>query len=162
MVYTGRDMKTVHKGMVIDEHDWKALLGHLNGTLNHLGLTGEDREAVVGFVESTKGDIVEGMAGGRNVLKIGMAGSGRGSTTCSRTGSLASGRGLSRGSAETYFSALRENQLENLLQLFFKHVNARCEFRARRDTVLPPFDEILISQTSRAKTTKIKTQSSAG
>lgn len=29
MVYTGRDMKTVHKGMVIDEQDWKAFLGHL-------------------------------------------------------------------------------------------------------------------------------------
>jgi hypothetical protein len=27
--------------------------------LDHFGLTGEDREAVVSFVESTKGDIVE-------------------------------------------------------------------------------------------------------
>ena len=59
MVYTGRDMKTTHKGMRIDEQDWKAFLGHLNATLDHFGLAGEDREAVVSFVESTKGDIVE-------------------------------------------------------------------------------------------------------
>lgn len=59
MVYTGRDMKTSHKGMRIDEQDWKAFIGHLNATLDHFGLTGEDREAVVNFVESTKGDIVE-------------------------------------------------------------------------------------------------------
>lgn len=62
MVYTGRDMKTTHKGMRIDEQDWKAFVGHLNATLDHFGLTGEDREAVVSFVESTKGDIVEGLA----------------------------------------------------------------------------------------------------
>ena len=36
----------------------------LNGTLSHFGLAGEDREAVVGFFEGTKGDIVEGMAEG--------------------------------------------------------------------------------------------------
>ena len=53
-------MRTVHKGMHIDEQDWKAFLGHLNGTLDHFGLAGEDREAVVSFVESTKVDIVEG------------------------------------------------------------------------------------------------------
>ena len=57
-------MKTVHKGMRIDEQDWKAFLGHFNGTLDHFGLAGEDREAVVSFVESTKGDLVEGMTEG--------------------------------------------------------------------------------------------------
>jgi hemoglobin len=59
MVYTGRDMKTTHKGMRIDEQDWNAFVGHVNATLDHFGLTGEDREAIVSFVESTKGDIVE-------------------------------------------------------------------------------------------------------
>jgi len=59
MMYTGRDMKTTHKGMRIDKQDWKAFLGHINATLDHFGLRGEDREAVVSFVESTKGDIVE-------------------------------------------------------------------------------------------------------
>ena len=59
MLYTGRDMKTSHKGMRIDEQDWRVFVGHVNATLDHFGLTGEDREAVVSFVESTKGDIVE-------------------------------------------------------------------------------------------------------
>lgn len=45
--------------MRIDEEDWKVLVGHVNATLDHFGLSGEDREAVVSFVESTKGDIVE-------------------------------------------------------------------------------------------------------
>jgi len=59
MVYTGRDMKTSHKGMRIIEQDWKAFMGHVSATLDHSGVTGEDREAVVDFVESTKADIVE-------------------------------------------------------------------------------------------------------
>ncbi|MFN7924889.1 MAG: group 1 truncated hemoglobin [Bryobacteraceae bacterium] len=59
MLYTGRDMKTSHKGMRIDEGDWQAFLGHLNATLDHFGLTGDDRAAVAGFVESTKAEIVE-------------------------------------------------------------------------------------------------------
>jgi len=58
-VYTGRDMKTSHKGMRIDEQDWKAFIGHALATLDHFGVTGENREAVVSFVESTKGEIVE-------------------------------------------------------------------------------------------------------
>ena len=36
MVYTGRDMKTSHKGMRIDEQDWKAFVGHVNATLDNL------------------------------------------------------------------------------------------------------------------------------
>jgi len=59
MVYTGRDMKTSHKGMLSDEQDWKAVIGHVHATLDHFGVTGENREAVVSFVDSTKGDIVE-------------------------------------------------------------------------------------------------------
>lgn len=60
MMYTGRDMKTSHKGMRIDEGDWVAFTGHLNATLDHFGLAGEDRATVVNFVESTKAEIVEG------------------------------------------------------------------------------------------------------
>jgi MOSC N-terminal beta barrel domain len=59
MVYTGRHMKTSHIGMRIDEQDWKVFMAHVSATLDHFTLTGEDREAVVSFVESTKGDIVE-------------------------------------------------------------------------------------------------------
>ena len=59
MVYTGRDMKTSHNGMRIDEQDWRAFIGHVHATLDHFSVTGENREAVVRFAESTKGDIVE-------------------------------------------------------------------------------------------------------
>ncbi len=52
-------MKTSHKGMRIDEQDWRAFIGHVHATLDHFSVTGENREAVVSFVESTKGDIVE-------------------------------------------------------------------------------------------------------
>ena len=60
MLYTGRDMKTSHKGMRIDEEDWKVFVGHVNATLDHFRVPAAEKEAVVGFVESTKGDVVEG------------------------------------------------------------------------------------------------------
>jgi len=58
-MYTGRDLKTSHKGMRIDEQDWKTFTGHVHATLDHFGVTGAERNAVVSFVESTKADIVE-------------------------------------------------------------------------------------------------------
>jgi hypothetical protein len=36
-----------------------AFITHVHATLDHFGVAGENREAVVSFVESTKGDIVE-------------------------------------------------------------------------------------------------------
>src|SRR5260370_19633024 len=44
LVYTGRDMKTSHKGMPIDEQDWPAVVRHLQSTLEHFGLTRAYRE----------------------------------------------------------------------------------------------------------------------
>ena len=57
--YTGRDMKTSHKGMKISESDWSAFLGHLNATLEAFQVPQAEREEVVAFVQSTKPDIVE-------------------------------------------------------------------------------------------------------
>src|SRR5712691_5867520 len=59
MYYTGRDMKTAHKGMRLTEDDWAALITHLNATLDHFQVPAAERAAVVGFVQSTKADIVE-------------------------------------------------------------------------------------------------------
>ena len=59
LFYTGRDMKTSHKGMRVSEEDWSALLTHLNATLNHFKVPDSDREAVISFVQSTKAEIVE-------------------------------------------------------------------------------------------------------
>jgi len=59
LLYTGRDMKTSHKGMRITEDDWSAFLGHINATLDEFQVPAPEREAVIAFVQSTKADIVE-------------------------------------------------------------------------------------------------------
>ncbi len=59
MYYTGRDMKTLHKGMQLSESDWSAMLGHLNATLEAFKVPQAERDEVVAFVQSTKTDIVE-------------------------------------------------------------------------------------------------------
>jgi len=59
MYYTGRDMKTSHKGMKISEADWSAFLGHVNATLDAFKVPQAEHSEVVAFVQSTKRDIVE-------------------------------------------------------------------------------------------------------
>ena len=59
MFYTGRDMKTTHKGMKISESDWSAALGHLNATLEKFKVPQAERDQMVAFIQSTKSDIVE-------------------------------------------------------------------------------------------------------
>jgi len=59
MYYSGRDMKISHKGMRIGEADWQAFLGHLNTTLVTFEVPAAERADVLGFVDSTKSDIVE-------------------------------------------------------------------------------------------------------
>ena len=59
LYYTGRDMKTAHKGMKISEGDWSAFLGHLHATLEAFRVPQAERDEVVAFVQSTKPDIVE-------------------------------------------------------------------------------------------------------
>ena len=59
LYYTGRDMKTSHKGMKISERDWTAFLGHLNATLDAFQVPQAEREEAVAFIQSTKPDIVE-------------------------------------------------------------------------------------------------------
>jgi len=59
LYYTGRDMKTSHKGMKVSEGDWSAFLEHLNATLNAFQVPQAERDEVIGFVQSTKRDILE-------------------------------------------------------------------------------------------------------
>jgi hemoglobin len=59
LLYTGRDMKTSHVGMGIDEDDWSTFLGHLDATLDAFSVPQRERDDVVGFIGSTKADIVE-------------------------------------------------------------------------------------------------------
>ena len=41
--YTGRDMKTAHQGMRIDEEDWERLIGHLTATLDSFNVPERER-----------------------------------------------------------------------------------------------------------------------
>jgi hemoglobin len=59
LYYTGRDMKTSHKGMKISEGDWSILLQHAGATMKALQIPEQECDEVVAFVLSLKEDIVE-------------------------------------------------------------------------------------------------------
>ena len=57
--YTGRDMKTSHKGMKISESDWAVFFEHAGATMQDLQVPEQECNDVVEFVSSLKNDIVE-------------------------------------------------------------------------------------------------------
>jgi len=57
--YTGRDMKTTHKGMRISNRDFEIAVGHIKATLEHFNVPQAEQNEVIAFVESTKSDMVE-------------------------------------------------------------------------------------------------------
>lgn len=59
MYYTGRDMKTSHKGMKISDSDWSIFLDHVGATMKALQVPQQECDDVVEFILSLKGDIVE-------------------------------------------------------------------------------------------------------
>ncbi len=59
LYYTGRDMKTSHKGMKISESDWSIFLQHAGTTMDALRVPNQERDDVVAFVLSLREDIVE-------------------------------------------------------------------------------------------------------
>lgn len=59
MYYTGRDMKTSHKGMKISESDWSIFLEHAGATMEALQVPQQESDDVVAFVLSLKVDIVD-------------------------------------------------------------------------------------------------------
>src|SRR5213594_2321457 len=56
LYYTGRDMKTSHRGMKINESDWSTFLGHLNATLDAFRVPRAERDVFVAFAQSIKAD----------------------------------------------------------------------------------------------------------
>lgn len=58
-IYTGRDMKTSHKGMGISEAEWNIAAGHLVATLDKFKVPAKEKDEVLGAVSSLKKDIVE-------------------------------------------------------------------------------------------------------
>jgi hemoglobin len=59
LLYTGRDMLTSHKGMGITESDWQILIDHLKASLAELQVPQQEQDDVLGFIDSTRADIVE-------------------------------------------------------------------------------------------------------
>jgi hemoglobin len=58
LLYTGRDNKTSHKGMGIDEDDWQRFLNHLTEILVSFNVPEREKSEVLAFIDSTKPDIV--------------------------------------------------------------------------------------------------------
>ena len=57
--YSGRDMKSTHRGMGISASDWTVFVDHLELTLDKLEVPAAEREDLLGFIHSLKADIVE-------------------------------------------------------------------------------------------------------
>ena len=57
--YTGRDMKLTHVGMGISLSDWDVFIGHVKAILAQFQVPEREQADVLGFIESTKVDIVE-------------------------------------------------------------------------------------------------------
>jgi hemoglobin len=58
-LYTGRDMKTSHKGLGITEDDWNAAAAHLVASLDKFKVPKAEKDDLLAFVTSLKKDIVE-------------------------------------------------------------------------------------------------------
>ena len=59
VIYTGRDMTTVHVGMRLDEEDWRRAVVHLTATLEAFEVPEQEKGEVLGFVESLMEEIVQ-------------------------------------------------------------------------------------------------------
>jgi|SRR3954471_8765947 hemoglobin len=58
-VYTGREMRTVHKGLGITEADWDAAAKHLVAALDKYKVPEAEKNELLAFVVTQKKDIVE-------------------------------------------------------------------------------------------------------
>src|SRR5262252_283400 len=58
-VYTGRDMRTSHKGLGISEADWDAAAKHLVAALDKYKVPEAEKDELLAFVVAQKKDIVE-------------------------------------------------------------------------------------------------------
>ncbi len=57
--YLGRDLKTSHKGMGIDQDDYTALKEHLVATLEKFNVPERERDDVMAFISSLEEQIVD-------------------------------------------------------------------------------------------------------
>ena len=57
--YSGRDMKTSHKGLGITEADWNTMAGLFVATLNKFNVPKKEQDELLAIVAATKKDMVE-------------------------------------------------------------------------------------------------------
>jgi hemoglobin len=57
--YTGRDMKSVHRGMKITDAEFNALAADLTASLNKFKVPAKEQKELLAAVEGTRKDIVE-------------------------------------------------------------------------------------------------------
>lgn len=57
--YIGRSMQVSHHGMHINESDWDVFMRHSADTLDHFDVPAREKEDVLTFFTSLKGEIVE-------------------------------------------------------------------------------------------------------
>ena len=57
--YSGRDMKTSHKGLGITEADWNTMAGLFVATLNKFNVPKKEQDELLAIVATTKKDIVD-------------------------------------------------------------------------------------------------------
>jgi hemoglobin len=57
--YIGRDMKTSHAGMGIDERDWEVFMHHSAAMLDHFGVPETEKTEVLAFFAGLKAKVVE-------------------------------------------------------------------------------------------------------
>lgn len=57
-VYVGKDMRTAHTGLGINEQDWTRAVGHLAATLELFRVLAKDREELLAAVASLRDQIV--------------------------------------------------------------------------------------------------------
>lgn len=58
-LYTGRDMKTAHKGLGITEEQWNASVRHFTATLEKFNVPAKEKGELLGIISGLKADIVE-------------------------------------------------------------------------------------------------------
>ncbi len=58
-IYTGRDMKTAHKGMGISADEWSNAVTHLKATLDKFKVPAREQKEVVAALSALEKDIVE-------------------------------------------------------------------------------------------------------
>jgi hemoglobin len=56
--YTGRDMRTTHTGMNINQEEWVSATDDTLWALDNNGIAQEEKNEVIAILESLKGDIV--------------------------------------------------------------------------------------------------------